>query len=301
MNDYMIRATARRKEGQEAELRAFAVSARGVAEEARRAHDTTPVVTAALGRTMCAALMMGDMLKEDDDLLTIRIDSDGPMRGLTVTADRNGHVKGYPNRNAVLVPNRADGHLDVGTAVGKGTLTVIRDLGLKDPYVGTIDLQSGEIAEDLTYYFAVSEQIPSSVGLGVLVGGDKSVLQAGGFLIQLMPFASEETITQLEQNIRQAPAVTELLREGLSPEDMLARLLDGFSLEVTETLPVAFHCNCSKERVEKALLLIGKDALEEIAKDGKEEKVNCRFCNKSYVFSPDELKKILSRRSEASV
>ena len=159
-------------------------------------------------------------LKEDDDLLTIRIDSDGPMRGLTVTADRNGHVKGYPNRNAVLVPNRADGHLDVGSAVGKGTLTVIRDLGLKDPYVGTIDLQSGEIAEDLTYYFAVSEQIPSSVGLGVLVGGDKSVLQAGGFLLQLMPFALEETISRLEQNIRRAPAVTELLREGLSPEDM---------------------------------------------------------------------------------
>ena len=297
MNDYMIRAMARRGKEREAEIRAFGVTARELTETARQAHDTAPVVTAALGRLMCGALMMGDMLKEDDDLLTVRVEGSGPVRGLTITADRNGNVKGYPVVNRVKVPQRIDGHLNVADAIGQGTLTVIRDMGLKDPYVGTIELQSGEIAEDLTYYFAVSEQIPSSVGLGVLVGKDESVLQAGGFCIQLMPFASEETISRLEENVRQASSVTEMLREGMTPEQMLRTLLDGFEVEVQETIPVRFYCNCSKERVERALALIGKEELEKITADGREEEIKCRFCGKAYRFAPEELRKILAENT----
>lgn len=294
-NDYMIRATARRADAPEAEIRAFAVTAKGVAEEARKAHETSPVVTAGLGRLLCGALMMGDMLKEDDDLLTLRVDGDGPVRGFTVTADKNGNVKGYPGVNRVSIPNREDGHLDVGGSIGAGTLTVIRDMGLKDPYVGTIELRTGEIAEDLTYYFAVSEQIPSSVGLGVLVAGDESVMEAGGFCIQLMPFASEETITRLEENIKAAPAVTELLRQGMTPEEMLKTLLNGFDVEIQETLPVQFYCNCSKERVERALVLLGADEIDQMIADEREEEVKCRFCNRAYTFCPGELARIRAR------
>ena len=297
MKDYMIRAIARAKDAKEAEIRAFAVTGKELVEDARKAHDTAPVVTAALGRLMCGALMMGDMLKEDDDLMTLRIEGNGPVRGLTVTADRNGNVKGYPNVNRVKVPVRIDGHLNVGDAVGKGTLTVIRDMGLKDPYVGTIELRTGEIAEDLTYYFAVSEQIPSTIGLGVLVARDESVMQAGGFCIQLMPFASEQTISRLEEAVRNAPSVTEMLRSGKSPEEMLTDLLDGFELDVRETVPVRFHCNCSKTRVERALVLIGKDELETIVADGREEEIRCKFCNKAYRFTAEELKNILNELS----
>lgn len=293
MNDYMIRAIAKAEAAQEAEIRAFAVTSRELTEVARKAHGTSSVVTAALGRLMSGALMMGDMLKEEDDLLTIRIEGDGPVRGLTVTADKNGNVKGYPVVSRVNVPARIDGHLNVGGAIGKGTLTVIRDMGLKDPYVGTIELKSGEIAEDLTWYFAVSEQIPSTVGLGVLVAGDESVLQAGGFCIQLMPFASEAAITQLEENIRKAKSVTDMLRAGMTPEQMLQTLLDGFLMDVQETLPVRFTCKCSKERVEKALVLIGKEELEQIIAEGKEEEVRCRFCNRAYRFSGEELRRLL--------
>ena len=297
MNDYMIRAIARSGKEQEAEIRAFAVTTRTLTEYARKAHDTSPVVTAALGRLMSGALMMGDMLKEDDDLLTVRIEGNGPVRGLTVTVDRNGNVKGYPNVSRVTVPVRIDGHLNVGDAVGNGTLTVIRDMGLKDPYVGTIELQSGEIAEDLTYYFAVSEQIPSTIGLGVLVAKDESVLQSGGFCIQLMPFAREETIQLLENNVKNASSVTDMLRSGMTPEQMLSELLAGFEVTVQEQIPVQFTCNCSKERVERALFLIGEDELKKIVADGREEEIKCRFCNSAYHFSPQELQAILADRN----
>ena len=290
MNDHMIRAIARRKDSEEASVRAFAVTGKELTEFARKAHGTSPVVTAALGRLMCGALMMGDMLKEDDDLLTLRIEGDGPLRGMTVTADRMGNVKGYPNVSRVSLPAKEDGHLDVGGAIGPGRLTVIRDLGLKDPYVGTIDLRTGEIAEDLTYYFAISEQIPSSVGLGVLVAPDESVMEAGGFIIQLMPFADAATITRLEENIRNAPSVTELLRAGNTPRQMLEKLLDGFDIDVRDSLPVQFKCNCSKKRVEDALVLIGADELDDMIASDKAEEVNCRFCGKSYKFTPDELR-----------
>ncbi len=291
--DYMIRATVRRKETDQPELRAFAITGRDLVEEARSNHQTSPVVTAALGRLLCGGIMMGSMLKEEDDLLTLRISGDGPIMGLTVTANKNGQAKGYPVVPRVEMPLRADGHLNVGAAIGKGTLTVIRDMGLKDPYVGTIELRSSEVAEDLTYYYAVSEQIPSTIGLGVLVAGDESVLQAGGFCIQLLPFASEECIEQLEKNVKQAPSVTQMLRDGLTPEDMLTRLVEGFTIENVETIPASFSCNCSRERVEHALALIDKKELAQIIADGKEEEVKCRFCNRAYRFSPEEMKTFL--------
>ena len=247
----MVRATATN-----AQIRAFACTTRETVETARAAHNTSPVVAAALGRLLSAGVMMGSMLKGDDELITLQIKGDGPIGGLTVTADRNGHVKGYANVPDVILPANAQGKLDVGGAVGVGVLSVIRDMGLKDPYVGQTDLQTGEIAEDLTYYFAVSEQVPSVVGLGVLMNRDNTVRQAGGFIVQLMPFAEEETISKLEENIKNLASVTTMLDAGKTPEEMLGVLLEGMDLEVTDTLPVGFSCNCSKDRVRKALISI---------------------------------------------
>ena len=288
MKDYMVRATAAN-----AQIRAFACTTRETVETARAAHNTSPVVTAALGRLLSAGVMMGSMLKGDDELITLQIKGDGPIGGLTVTADRNGHVKGYANVPDVILPANAQGKLDVGGAVGAGVLSVIRDMGLKDPYVGQTDLQTGEIAEDLTYYFAVSEQVPSVVGLGVLMNRDNTVRQAGGFIVQLMPFAEEETISKLEGNIKNLASVTTMLDAGKTPEEMLGVLLEGMDLEVTDTLPVGFSCNCSKDRVRKALISIGREELQSMIDDGKEIEVNCHFCNKNYNFTVDELKEMI--------
>ena len=279
MKDYMVRATAAN-----AQIRAFACTTRETVETARAAHNTSPVVTAALGRLLSAGVMMGSMLKGDDELITLQIKGDGPIGGLTVTADRNGHVKGYANVPDVILPANAQGKLDVGGAVGAGILSVIRDMGLKDPYVGQTDLQTGEIAEDLTYYFAVSEQVPSVVGLGVLMNRDNTVRQAGGFIVQLMPF---------EENIKNLASVTTMLDAGKTPEEMLGVLLEGMDLEVTDTLPVEFFCNCSKDRVRKALISIGREELQSMIDDGKEIEVNCHFCNKNYNFTVDELKEMI--------
>jgi molecular chaperone Hsp33 len=202
-------------------------------------------------------------------------------------------VKGYANVPDVILPANAQGKLDVGGAVGAGVLSVIRDMGLKDPYVGQTDLQTGEIAEDLTYYFAVSEQVPSVVGLGVLMNRDNTVRQAGGFIVQLMPFAEEETISKLEENIKNLASVTTMLDAGKTPEEMLGVLLEGMDLEVTDTLPVEFFCNCSKDRVRKALISIGREELQSMIDDGKEIEVNCHFCNKNYNFTVDELKEMI--------
>ena len=240
MGDYMVRATAAN-----AQVRAFAVTTKELVETARQAHNTSPVVTAALGRLLTAGVMMGSMLKGDDDLLTLQVRGDGPVRGLTVTANAKGEVKGYATVPDVILPANAKGKLDVGGAVGRGTLSVIRDLGLKEPYVGQTALVTGEIGDDLTSYFATSEQTPSSVGLGVLM--------AGGFIIQLMPFAEEETISKLEHNLSLINSVTALLDQGMTPEQLLERVLDGFDVEITDRMPCSFTCNCSKERVEKAL------------------------------------------------
>ena len=292
--DYMIRATAGN-----AQIRAFAVTSRDLVEHARQAHDLSPVAAAALGRTMSAALMMADMLKGPQDLLTLKIDGDGPIGGILVTADNHGGVKGYVENPAVDLPNNSMGHLNVGGAVGRGTLTVIRDMGLKDPYVGQTAIRTGEIAEDITYYYAASEQIPSSVGLGVLVNRkEKKVLQAGGFIVQLMPFAEEETISALEKNLREIDAVTKMLSAGDTPEEMLNKVLKGLDPVVTDKSPVEFRCNCGKERYERALVLLGRDEVQKIVDDGEPVEIRCQFCGKKYSFSPEELKTVLSKTAK---
>ena len=236
---------------------------------------------------------MGSMLKGEDELITLQIKGDGPIGGLTVTADMNGHVKGYANVPDVILPANAQGKLDVGGAVGNGVLSVIRDMGLKDPYVGQTELQTGEIAEDLTYYFAVSEQVPSVVGLGVLMNRDNTVRQAGGFIVQLMPFAEEEVISKLEENVSKIDSVTNLLEQGHTPESLLEKVLEGFDVEINDTLPTQFYCNCSRERVEKALISIGRKELNEMVQEGKDIEMNCHFCNKNYKFSVEDLKRII--------
>ena len=287
--DYMIRATAAN-----AQIRAFAVTSRDLVEYARQAHDLSPIASAALGRTMSAALMMADMLKGPQDLLTIKIDADGPIGGILVTADNQGGVKGYVENSNVDLPSNRVGHLNVGGAVGHGTLTVIRDLGLKDPYVGQTAIQTGEIAEDITYYFAVSEQIPSSVGLGVLVNRqEKKILQAGGFIVQLMPFAEEETISRLEKNLQGIDSVTKMLSAGDTPEQMLEKVLEGLDTVVTQKDPVRFYCNCGKEKYERALVLLGRDEVQKIVDDGEPVEIQCQFCGKKYRFSQEELKAVL--------
>ena len=288
MHDYMVRATAAG-----AQIRAFACTTKELVEEARKAHNTSPVVTAGLGRLLSAGCMMGSMLKGEDDLITLIVRGDGPLQGLTVTADSKGRVKGYPLVPDVILPANAIGKLDVGGAVGRGYLKVIRDMGLKEPYVGQTELQTGEIAEDLTYYFALSEQVPSSVGLGVLMEKDNTVKQAGGFIIQLMPFAEEEVIARLEENLQNIKSVTAMLEAGHTPEEMLTQILDGMDVEILDIMPVSFYCNCSKERVQKALMGMGRRDLEDIIKDGEGIDVNCHFCNKNYHFTIDELKALL--------
>lgn len=285
MNDYIVRATAAN-----AQIRAFACTTREMVETARQAHNTSPVVTAALGRLLSAGAMMGVMLKGEKDLLTLQIKGDGPVNGLTVTADSAGNVKGYANVPDVVLPANAIGKLDVGGAIGNGMLSVIKDMGLKEPYVGQTVLQTSEIAEDLTYYFATSEQVPSSVGLGVLMERDNTVKQAGGFIVQLMPFAEDSVIDKLEQNLAKINSVTSILDEGNTPEQMLEILLEGMEPEITDTMPTTFSCNCDKKRVEKALISIGKKELKNLIDEGEEIEVNCQFCNTHYKFSVDDLR-----------
>lgn len=288
--DYLVRATAAN-----AQIRAFACTTRNLVEKARQAHNTSPVVTAALGRLLSAGAMMGSMLKGEEDILTLQIKGDGPVNGLVVTADAKCNVKGYANVPDVILPANAVGKLDVGGAVGNGFLSVIKDMGLKEPYVGQTVLQTGEIAEDLTYYFAASEQVPSSVGLGVLMERNNTVRQAGGFIVQLMPFAEEEVITALETNLKEIASVTTMLDQGDSPEKMLEHVLRGLDVEITDTMPCAFLCNCDKKRVEKALISIGKTELKDMIEEGKEIEFNCHFCNRNYVFSVEELTALYDR------
>ena len=284
----MIRATA--AQGQ---IRAFAASARDLVEQARAGHNTSPVATAALGRLLTAGVMMGSMMKNQQDLLTLKIRGDGPIGGLTVTADANGNVKGYVNNPLVVLPCNDKGKLDVAGALGIGVLSVIRDVGLKEPYVGQTILVSGEIAEDLTYYYATSEQTPSSVALGVLMNKDNTVRQAGGFMIQLMPGATEEVIGKLEERTGAVSSVTSLLDEGMSPEQILEELLAGMDVEITDRMDVRFYCGCTRKRVEKALVSIGKKELEDMIREGKPIEMNCHFCNAAYEFSVEELKELL--------
>ena len=290
MNDYIIRATAANDQ-----IRAFAAVTTQMVETAREHHNTSPVATAALGRLLTAGAMMGSMMKGEKDVLTLQIKAGGPLQGITVTADSQGNVKGYVGNPDVCIPANSKGKLDVAGAVGPGFLNVIKDMGLKEPYSGQVMLQTCEIAEDLTYYFATSEQVPSAVGLGVLMNKNNTVRQAGGFIVQLMPFAEEEVISRLEQNVQKINSVTSLLEEGHTPESLLEQVLDGFDIEINDTIPTEFYCNCSKSRVERALISIGRKELNELIQDGKDVELNCHFCNQNYVFSVEELKEILRK------
>ena len=290
MSDYIVRAIAA-----DSQIRAFAAVTTETVETARKDHNTSPVATAALGRLLTAGSMMGVMMKGDKDILTLQVKGDGLLQGITVTADSKGRVKGYVVEPDVIIPANAKGKLDVGGAVGHGFLQVIKDMGLKEPYVGQVALQTGEIAEDLTYYFAASEQVPSAVGLGVLMNKDNTVRQAGGFIVQVMPFAEEETLAKLEANVQKIQSVTTLLEQGHTPESLLEQVLDGFDIEINDRIPTEFYCNCSKELVEKALISIGRKELNEMIQEGKEVELNCHFCNTNYTFSVEELKEILRK------
>jgi molecular chaperone Hsp33 len=286
--DIIVRATAAN-----AQIRVFSAYTKDMVEEARKRHNTSPVCTAALGRLMTAASMMGSMLKSDKDILTLKIESDGPIEGVTVTADSKGFVKGYVGNPNVILPANKVGKLDVAGAVGVGFLDVIKDLGLKEPYVGQTELQTGEIAEDLTYYFASSEQTPSSVGLGVLMNKDNTVKQAGGFILQLMPDVSEETIEKIEQNLSKISSVTTLLDEGKGPKEILEILCEGLDPKIIDIIPVGFKCNCSKERVSKALISVGKEELSKIVEEEDSINLHCDFCNTDYEFTKAELEELL--------
>lgn len=286
--DYIVRATAAGHQ-----LRIFAATTKNLVEEARKIHNTSPVVTAALGRLLTAGSMMGSMMKGESDVLTLQITCEGPVKGLTVTADSMANVKGYVKQPIVILPPNEKGKLDVSGALGPGFLNVIRDIGMKEPYNGRIQLVSGEIAEDLTYYYATSEQVPSSVGLGVLLEKDNHVKQAGGFIIQVMPYAEEQVISTVEESLQHIHSVTDLLEREMSPEDMIRYLMGSLDVDILDRIPAAYTCNCSRERVSKAVAGIGRKGLEEIIADGETIEVNCDFCGSHYYFTVEELKEFL--------
>ena len=286
--DYIVRATAA-----DHQLRAFAVTSKDIVEKAREIHNTSPVATAAIGRLLTAASIMGSMMKGEKDVLTLQIECGGPIGGITVTADSNADVKGYVNNPNVILPPNAQGKLDVSGALGPGFLNVIKDIGLREPYNGQTHLVSGEIAEDLTYYFATSEQVPSSVGLGVLMDKDNHVRQAGGFIIQVMPDTDDEVIDKLEARLGEVHSVPEMLDKGMTPEDILNYVLEGMDVEILETVPTQYKCDCSFERVSKVIASLGKKELQEMIDDGKPVEVNCQFCGSHYKFDTEQLKEFI--------
>lgn len=267
----------------------FAATTRNVVETARQHHEMSPIATVALGRLLTGGAMMGTMMKNDSDVVTIQIKGNGPIGAMTVTADSKGRVKGFVANPQVMLPLK-DGKLDIAGALGLGVLSVIKDIGLREPYVGDTILVTSEIADDLTYYFATSEQVPSSVGLGVLMNKDNTVEQAGGFIIQLMPDAKEETIEKLETRIKEVKSVTQLLEEGMTPEEILEHILGDMGLEILDKTPTEFYCNCSKERVAMAIMSVGKDEIDQMIEEGNPIEVKCHFCNTAYNFSIDDLK-----------
>lgn len=287
MNDYIVRVTAA-----EGTVRAFASVSTELVEKARQIHGLSPIATSALGRTLTAAGMMSKMLKGDKDKLTIQIKGDGPLGGIVVASDSKANVRGYVHNPSVDLPLTERGKLDIRTAVGYGHINVIKDMGLKEPYVGFSDLVSGEIADDLTYYFATSEQVPSTVSLGVLVDAS-GVKCAGGFIIQLMPGTEEEVIEKLEERLIGFPPISKLLSEGTTPEEILERLLDGMDPKVIEKVPCSFTCTCSRDRMERNLISIGKDDLLEILEDGKGAELHCHFCNTKYNFTHNDIEKLV--------
>ncbi|MDR1688183.1 MAG: Hsp33 family molecular chaperone HslO [Clostridiales bacterium] len=287
MSDYILRLTI------ENSAVAFIALTTETVNEAARIHRSSPVVTAAMGRLITAAAMMGAQLKNDSDLLTLSIKSDGPVGGIVATADKNSNVKAYPFVSDVDLPLNSNGKLDVAACVGKGNLNVVMDLGLKEPYVGTVKLVSGEIGDDLAYYFAVSEQIPSAVCLGVLVDRDYSVAQAGGFLMQMLPGASDELITRIEEKLSGFDAITSFYESGKTPYDLAEYFFEGLNYTVTEKTDVNFFCNCSREKVEKALISLGREELAKILNEDGKATLHCHFCRKDYSFDEGDLKRIL--------
>ena len=291
MEDYIIKGLAAGNE-----IRFLAAYTRASVEEARRIHNTSPLCSAALGRLLTGGALMGAMCKNESDVLTLKVAGDGPIKSITVTADAASNVKGIIYNNSVDLPLKDNGHLDVGGAIGNGILTVIRDEGVSEPYVGQTSLVTGEIGEDLTYYFAESEQIPTSVGLGVLIDKDLSIKHAGGFIIQMLPFSSEATVTKLEKRLSEISSVTDFFISGQSPEDMMRSILGeevfGEDISIEEKRPTAYHCNCSRERVTKALISIGKKELKSMIDDNKPVNLHCDFCNTDYEFSIPEIQYI---------
>ena len=292
MPDYVLKATA--GNGQ---IRVFAATTGGLAETARKLHQTSPVVTKALGRLLTAGSLMGSMMKNADELITLKIAGDGPISGLLVTADAKGNVKGYPYVNDLL--DTLEASMPVSEAIGEGTLNILKDIGLKEPYVGYSPLVSGELAEDLTYYYAQSEQIPTSVSLGVLLNDDGTVRQAGGFIIQLMPNTDDEVIDALEEALSDTPSLTKLLDEGKTLEAIMDDLFKDLSLKVSKTEITRFICDCSRQRITKALTSIGKNDLIEMISDQEDIEVNCDFCKEKYSFSPEDLQSILDHRTDS--
>ena len=289
-SDYIVRATAANHQ-----IRAFAISSTNTIEEARQRHNTSPIATVALGRLMSAGAMMGAMMKGDDDIITIQIKGDGPIGGLTVTADAKANVKGYVNHPEVMLPLNSAGQLDVEKALGIGVLSVIKDIGLKEPSVGDTILVTSDVTQDITYYFATSEQVPTSVGLNVIMSKDNTVKSAGGFIIQLLPDASEEIISALEKKIKEVKNVTTMLEHGYTPEQRLEELLGEFGLDILDKIPTQFYCNCSKERMSRALISIGRKELSSLIEEGRTIEVNCHFCGSHYNFDVEELKDLLHK------
>lgn len=289
-SDYIVRATAANHQ-----IRAFAISSTNTIEEARQRHNTSPIATVALGRLMSAGAMMGTMMKGDDDIITIQIKGDGPIGGLTVTADAKANVKGYVNHPEVMLPLNSAGQLDVEKALGIGVLSVIKDIGLREPYVGDTILVTSDVTQDITYYFATSEQVPTSVGLSVIMSKDNTVKSAGGFIIQLLPDASEEIISALEKKIKEVKNVTTMLEHRYTPEQMLEELLGEFGLDILDKIPTQFYCNCSKERMSRALISIGRKELSSLIEEGRTIEVNCHFCGSHYNFDVEELKDLLHK------
>lgn len=288
MSDYIVRATAANKQ-----IRAFAATTRELVEHARTIHNTSPVATAALGRLLTGGAMMGCMMKGEKDVLTVQMKGDGPIEGIIVTADSKANVKGYPGNPNVIIPPNYAGKLDVGAAIGYGNLFVSKDLGLKEPYNSQLPLTTSEVAEDLTYYFAKSEQVPSAVALGVLMEKNNTVKQAGGFIVQLMPFAEDKVIDALEQNVAKITSVTNYLEKGYTPEMLLEEVLGDLGVEFLDKIPTKFHCDCSKHKVSKALIGVGRKGLQEMIDEKQPIEVNCHFCNTHYIFDTEELKKLL--------
>lgn len=292
LGDHLVRGTA--ADGQ---VRAFAITARASVQELHDRHQTSPVVSAALGRLLMAGMMMGAMSKNEDELITLVVRGEGPVGGLTVTASNHGQAKGFANHPHVWLPLNGVGKLDVGSAVAgenhAGTLSVIHDLPGMEPYSSEVALVSGEIGDDLTYYFASSDQVPTSLGVGVLVDTDQSIRRAGGFIVQLMPGCDDAVVDRLEANLTGVRSVTDLLEAGMKPTDILGHVLDGLTYQELDAMPVEFHCGCNRDRAARAVLALGRAELEDMISKGEPADVYCHFCGERYRFEPDELRGLL--------